>query len=200
MGNEIVTGLIEELDDLELMRHRFKAAEEAETLDRVAAMECIEFYFGRQWAANVLQQREGRPSLTLNKLPAIMRQILNEELQNPPSIEITPEGDGATDESAEAKQGLAKHVELHSQAELAYSNAFLYMVLGGFASWRVDHDYIPRSFDQDLFIRPIFNPFAVYWDPASIEPDKSDARFCFVVLDLGRMRLRISIRSLNYPA
>jgi hypothetical protein len=185
MGNEIVTGLIEELDDLELMRHRFKAAEEAETLDRVAAMECIEFYFGRQWAANVLQQREGRPSLTLNKLPAIMRQILNEELQNPPSIEITPEGDGATDESAEAKQGLAKHVELHSQAELAYSNAFLYMVLGGFASWRVDHDYIPRSFDQDLFIRPIFNPFAVYWDPASIEPDKSDARFCFVVLDLG---------------
>src|SRR4051812_21596575 len=97
MANDVITGLVEEIDALALMRERFHAAEEAETLDRVAAIEAIEFYFGRQWAADVLNTRsaDGRPSFTLNKLPAIMRQILNEELQNPPAIEITAEGDGA---------------------------------------------------------------------------------------------------------
>jgi len=181
------SGIVEELDDLAFMRRRFKDAEEAETLDRVAAMEAIEFYFGHQWSDEIERQRraDGRPCFTLNKLPSIVRQVLNEELQNPPSIEIAPEGDGANDDTAEAQQGLAKHVELHSQAELAYSNAFTYMVLGGFASWRVCHDYIPRSFDQELYIKPIWNPFSVYWDPSALEPDKSDARFCFIALDLS---------------
>lgn len=188
MANEITSGgSVEELDDLAKMRKRFKAADEAETLDRVAAIEAIEFYYGHQWADEIERQRraDGRPCFTLNKLPAIVRQVLNEELQNPPSIEIAPEGDGADDDTAEAQQGLAKHVETHSQAELAYGNAYLYLVLGGFASWRVEHDYLPKSFDQELFIKPIWNPFSVYWDPAALEPDKSDAKFCFVVLDLS---------------
>lgn len=188
MANEILAagGIVEDLDDLALMRKRFKAAEEHETLDRVAAMEAIEFYFGQQWADEIERQRraDGRPCFTLNKLPAIARQVLNEELQNPPSIEISPEGDGADDDTAEAQQGLAKHVETHSQAEMAYGNAFLYLVLGGFASWRVCHEYLPRSFDQELYIKPVWNPFSVYWDPAAIEPDKSDAKYCFVTLDL----------------
>jgi hypothetical protein len=139
-SNEVIDGApLSELDDLALMRKRFKAAEEAETLDRVSALEAIEFYFGHQWADEIERQRraDGRPCFTLNKLPAIVRQVLNEELQNPPSIEITPEGDGADDDTAEAQQGLAKHVETHSQAELAYGNAYQYLVLGGFASWRV---------------------------------------------------------------
>jgi hypothetical protein len=188
MANEIISGgIVEELDDLALMRKRFKSAEEAETLDRVAATEAVEFYYGHQWADEIERQRkaDGRPCFTLNKLPAIVRQVLNEELQNPPSIEITAEGDGANEDTAEAQQGLAKHVETHSQAELAYGNAYLYLVLGGFASWRVTHDYIPKSFDQECFIKPIWNPFSVYWDPAALEPDKSDAKFCFVVLDLS---------------
>jgi hypothetical protein len=186
MANESYnSGLVEELDDLALMRKRFQQSSDAETRDRDSARDCIEFYFGEQWAADILHQRHDRPSFTLNKLPAIMRQILNEELQNPPAIEVSPDGEGADEETAEAQQGLARHVELHSNAEFAYSNAFLYMVLGGFGSWRVVHDYLPRSFDQELYIKPIYNPFSVYWDPAAIEPDKSDARFCFVVLDFG---------------
>lgn len=187
-SNEVIDGApLSELDDLALMRKRFREAEEAETLDRVSAMEAIDFYFGHQWADEIERQRkaDGRPCFTLNKLPAIVRQVLNEELQNPPSIEISPEGDGADDDNAEARQGLAKHVETHSQAELAYGNAYQYLVLGGFASWRVTHDYLPMSFDQELHIKAIWNPFSVYWDPAALEPDKSDAKFCFVVLDLS---------------
>ena len=169
------------------MRRRFRAAEEAETINRVAALEAISFYFGEQWANEIERARlqDGRPCFTLNKLPAIVRQVLNEERANPPAIEIEPAGEGAEDEDAEAVQGLARHVETHSDAKLAYENAFQYLVIGGFGSWRVDHNYLPRSMDQECFIEPIWNPFSVYWDPASQKPDKSDARFCFVTIDLS---------------
>jgi len=178
---------LDELDAIALMRERFHAAEEAEMLNRVAALEAIEFYYGAQWAADVKAARlaDGRPAFTLNRLPAIVRQVLNEERADPPAIEIQPEGNGADDDGAEAAQGLARHVETHSAARDAYENAFEYMVIGGFGSWRVTHDYLPRSMDQELYVEPIINPFSVYWDPASKKLDKSDARFAFTVLDLS---------------
>jgi Phage P22-like portal protein len=176
-----------DLDDLALMRSRFHDAEEAETLNRVAALEAISFYYGDQWADDIERARkaEYRPCFTLNKLPSILKQILNESRANPPAIEVEPGGGGATEDTAEAVQGLTRHVETHSEAKLAYENAMEYMTIGGFASWRVDHDYLPKSFDQEIYVNPIWNPFSVYWDPASQKPDKSDARFCFVTLDLG---------------
>ena len=178
---------LETLDDLAILRARFHGAEEAETLNRVAALEAVSFYFGDQWADDIERARraDGRPCFTLNRLPAIVKQVLNEVAANPPAIEIEPEGDGSEDDQAEAVQGLARHVETHSDAELAYGNAFMYMVVGGFASWRITHDYLPQSFDQDCFIEPIWNPFSVYWDPGSKKPDKSDARYCVVTSDLS---------------
>ena len=176
-----------DLDDLAQMRQRFHDAEDAETINRVAALEAISFYFGDQWndAIERARKAEGKPCFTLNKLPSILKQILNESRANPPAIEVEPGGGGATEDTAEAVQGLTRHVETHSEAKLAYENAMEYMCIGGFASWRIDHDYLPKSFDQEIFINPIWNPFSVYWDPGAQKPDKSDARYCFITLDLS---------------
>ena len=45
---------------------------------------------GEQWPENVKRQREleGRPCLTLNKLPAFIRQVTNDARQNSPSIKF----------------------------------------------------------------------------------------------------------------
>lgn len=179
---------IETLDSLALMRKRFREAEEAETLNRIRAEDSLRFYWGDQWADEIERQRkiDGRPCFTLNKLPAILRQILNESEANPPAIQINPVSDGADEDIAETMQGLCRHVEHNGEgSEIAYFRAFLYLVVGGFGSWRILHDYLPKSFDQDIFLERIKNPFSVYWDPASTKLDKSDARYCFVTKDLA---------------
>lgn len=175
------------------MRQRFHEAEEAETLNRIAAEDALRFYFGEQWADEIERQRkaDGRPCFTLNKLPAILRQILNEAEANPPAIQVNPVADGADEDIAEVLQGLFRHVENNGEGgSVAYWRAFLYMVIGGFGSWRVLHDYLPKSFDQDLYLERIPNPFSVYWDPAAKKLDKSDARYCFVTQDLTRDQFR----------
>lgn len=179
---------LDTLDSLAKMRECFRAAEEHETLNRIAAEDALRFYFGEQWADEIERQRkqDGRPCFTLNKLPAILRQILNESEANPPAIQINPVADGADEEKAEVRQGLCRHVETNGEgSEVAYFRAFLYMVIGGFGSWRILHDYLPKSFDQDLYLERIPNPFSVYWDPASSKLDKSDARYCFITRDFS---------------
>jgi hypothetical protein len=180
------TSEIEQLDALAKMRERFRLAEEAETLNRIAAEEALRFYFGEQWETAVQQQRtlDGRPCFTLNKLPAIIRQILNEARANRPAIQVNPVSDGASEDGAEIVQGLCRHVENNGEgAEVAYDCGFEYLVLAGFGHWRVLTDFLPKSFNQDAFLERIRNPFSVYWDPNSKKLDKSDARYCFITHD-----------------
>lgn len=174
------------LDALARMRQRFRESEEAETLNRITAEDALRFYFGEQWADDIERERvaDGRPCFTLNKLPAILRQILNESEANPPAIQVNPVSDGADEDIAEAIQGLTRHVENNGEgSSVAYFRAFMYLVICGFGSWRVLHDYLPKSFDQDLFLERIPNPFSVYWDPAATKLDKSNARYCFITRD-----------------
>jgi len=41
-------------------------------------------------------------------------------------------------------------------------------------------------FEQDIRIRRLTNPFAVHWDPAAKEVDRSDAKWCFILDDIYR--------------
>ncbi len=175
---------LDEIEELAKVRARFQVAEEIEKPNREAAAEALRFYFGDQWADDIKNARkaDGRPCFTLNKLPAIIKQVLNETRANQPAIEVSPVADGADEDTAEALQGLARHVENNSDGATAYETAFTYMVIGGFGSWEIRHDYLPNSFDQDLFIDSLLNPFSVYWGPSK-KLDRSDAAYCFVTED-----------------
>jgi hypothetical protein len=88
------------------------------------------------------------------------------------------EGDRAL---AELMGGIVRNIESVSNAELAYDIAFETAVQGGVGNWRICTDYArDDDFEQDIFVKPIYNPFAVKWDPAAVERDRRDARFCFV--------------------
>jgi hypothetical protein len=77
---------------------------------------------------------------------------------------------------ADVITGIFKHIEVNSDADTAYDTAGEYAVRIGWGYWRVVTDYVREdSFDQEIFIRPIDNPFSVYFDPNSIQPDGSDA-------------------------
>lgn len=173
---------------LRIAQERWKLAAEAEQKTRDAALDDLKFLAGDQWPNNIQTTREndGRPCLTINRLPSIKRQITNEQRQQRPSIQVNPVGSGSDPETAEILQGIIRHIEVNSDAEIAYDTGFEMMVTGGFGYWEIATDYVDeRSVDeQEIFIKRVKNPFTIYFDPSAIEPTYCDADWCFKIEDV----------------
>lgn len=184
--NEAWTKKVREF--LALAKARFKLAVEAESENRRAALEDLKFRTGEQWSPDIETSRnlDGRPCLTINRLPQFIHQVTNEQRQQRPSIQVNPVGDGADEDTAEVFQGITRHIELNSEAEIAYDTGFESCVTCGMPGWwEITTDYIDnKSWDQEIKIKRKKNSFAIYDDPSSIEPDGSDADWRFEVEDV----------------
>lgn len=155
-----------------------KLASDADSNNRAEAMEDLKFAAGDQWPVEIQNSRslEARPCLTINKLDAYCRQVTNQQRQARPRIKVHGMNSQADEKMAEVLTGICRHIEVNSDADAAYDEAFDYSVRMGWGYWRVVTDYVREdSFDQEIFIRPIHNPFTVYFDPNSVLPDGSDA-------------------------
>lgn len=170
-------------------RARFQTASDAESDIRQEALEDLRFRAGDQWPEHIESQRklDSRPCLTINRIPQFLRQVTNEIRQNRPAIQINPVDDKADPETAEVFQGVIRHIEQSSDAEVAYDTAAEHAATFGFGYFRVCTDYVSEeSFDQEIRIERVKSAFSVYFDPACQKPDYSDARYCFVIQDLDR--------------
>lgn len=164
-------------------RDRFRLALAAETENRVEAMTDIRFANGEQWPIDIRRDRDidGRPCLTINITDAMVRRVTNALRENRPRIKYHPVGNGADVQKAKVRTGLVRHIEECSNAEYAYDCALESAVKGGWGYIRVGSRYVNEdSFDQDLTIESVRNPFTVYLDPTSTMPDGSDANWCVV--------------------
>lgn len=176
---------------------RWMASDEFERPDREIAAEDLKFAAGGagQWPDGMAQLREkdGRPMLTINRLAASIKQVVNDARQNKPGIKIVPAdvGEGADEKLAKAKadiyEGIVRQIESKSNAQHVYMPAYEMIVRGGFrGSWRVNTRYCDEdSFDQEIVLEPILSPFAVYRDPDSKQVDHSDDTYCFVCEDMS---------------
>lgn len=173
---------------LRIAQERFQLAAEASNKNRTDSLDDLKFRIGEQWPDNIQTMREndGRPCLTINRLPAILRQITNEQRQQRPSVQVNPVGSGSDVDVAEALQGIIRHIEVNSDAEIAYDGSFEWGTTCGFPGfWEICTDYIDQnSFDQEIYIKRIRNPFTIYWDPSAIEPTLCDADWYFQVEDI----------------
>jgi hypothetical protein len=151
--------------------------------NRVEALEDLKFAGGDQWPVEIQNSRllESRPYLTINKIDAYCRQITNSQRQQRPRIKCHGINTQSDAKMAEIITGICRHVEEQSDADAAYDNAFDFAVRMGWGFWRITTDYVrPDSFDQEIYIKRIENPFMVYFDPNSNEPDGSDAEKCLI--------------------
>ena len=177
-------------DILAEAREAFQLAADAEAENRREALDDLRFArLGEQWPEAVRRAREleGRACLTINRLPAFIRQVVNDARQNKPAIAVHPVDSVADPETAEVFNGLIRHIEQSSDAEVAYDTAFDFAVTSGLGYFRINTRYAgDDSFDQDLAIERVANPFAVYGDPDSTAADSSDWNTAFVVDSLPR--------------
>ena len=171
-------------DKLTEIREAFQMCEEAEAQNRDMAMDDLQFgRSGLQWPEEVKRQRERdrRPCLTVNRMPTFIRQIVNDARMNKPSIKCHPVDSNADVETAKILNGLIKQIEVNSSADAAYSKAIDDAVSMGFGYFRVDVDFAQDdTFERDIKIERIMNPFSVYRDPRSTAVDSSDWNMCFV--------------------
>src|SRR5512139_515017 len=144
---------------------------------------------GQQWDERIRRQREleHRPCLTFNKMPAFIRQVVNDARQNRPAIKVHPQDARADVRTAEIINGLIRNIETSSDADVAYDTAIEHAVGQGFGYWRINTRYTSDdAFDQDIVIERIANPFTVYGDPRSTAADSSDWNEAFVVTTMTR--------------
>lgn len=172
-------------DFLNLAHDRFKLAAQAEASLRRDALDDLEFSIGEQWPSDIKADRQvnGRPCLTVNVLPQFIKQVTNDIRQQRPAGTVNPVGGGADIDTAEILQGMVRHIEVLSDAEVADDYASDYMVRIGFGYVRLDTKENDDG-SQEICIRLIRNPFCVYLDPNSQGLDRSDGKWGFLVEDV----------------
>jgi hypothetical protein len=178
---------------LKELRDRLAACIKHSAEDRQESAEDHSFFGGNQWPNEMrkLRQVEARPCLTINKLPSFLHQVMNDQRQNRPSIKVHPVDSGADPEVAEVIQGAIRYIEYNSNADIAYDTAVAHATIGGFGYFRLVTEYVSEtSFDQEIRFRRVQNPFSVYIDPFSQEPDGSDMMFCFVTELVSKTEFR----------
>jgi hypothetical protein len=162
----------------------FEDSEQASSFNRANYQKDTSFARGsKQWPEAVEKQRiqEARPVLTINKLPALIRSVVNESKQNKPAIEVAPVDNGADVNTAQIINGIIRSIERNSNAQVAYGTAVDQAVTGGFGFFRIDIDYAHQdSFDLQAQIKRIPNALSVHWDTSSSEFDASDWRYAFI--------------------
>jgi hypothetical protein len=187
-------------DTLDEMRSRYTMAIAAYSDSREDELDDLRFMAGSpdnqwQWPADVLATRgavqgqtiNARPCLTINKLPQHVRQVTNEQRQNRPSGKVIPADDKADVEVAAIYDGMVRHIEYMSDADVAYDTACENQVTYGEGYIRVLTEYCDEdSFDQDLRIGRVRNSFSVYMDPMSQDPTGADAEWCFITQDITK--------------
>ena len=185
---------------LDVMRQRFKTAIAAYSDSREDELDDLRFLAASpdnqwQWPADVLATRgsiqgqtiNARPCLTINKLPQHVRQVTNDQRQNRPSGKVIPANDEADIEVAEIFDGIVRHIEYISDADVAYDTACDNQVTYGEGYIRILTDYVDEmSFDQDIRIERVRNSFSVYMDPNIQDPCGADAEWCFITEDITK--------------
>ena len=184
---------VDDMNDDELLlegRTLFEEASDGESRNRVEALKNMRFARqGLQWPEDIRTQREkeGRPCLTLNKMSAFIRQVVNDARLNKPSMKARPNDDHADVETAKVISGLLRNIEYTSDADVAYDTAIEQAVSGGFGYFRVVMDYAyDDAFEMDLAVRRIPNAFSVYGDPSDRGADSKDWNIAFVTDRLSK--------------
>src|SRR5574337_301066 len=198
--NEIESSDEEARETLSLMRKRMQQAIAAYSDSREDELNDLKFKAGSpdnnwQWPADVLATRgsvqgqtiNARPCLTINKLPQHVLQVTNDQRQNRPAGKVIPVDDKADVEVAKILDGIVRHIEYISDADVAYDTACDAQVTFGEGYFRILTDYLDeKSFDQDIRIARIRNAFSVYMDPLMQDPCGADAEWAIINTEISK--------------
>lgn len=160
-----------------------KLAVNADRENRLEALDDMRNITGQQWPEAVKADREAnnRPCVTVNRLPQFLRQVTGDLRNMNPAVNVMPSDGQSSDEMAELVEGIVRQIQYQSDASTVYERAGESAAACGMGYFRILTDYAgDDTFDQEIVIRRIANPFSVYFDPDGRESTREDARYCFI--------------------
>ncbi|MEO8128356.1 MAG: portal protein [Bryobacteraceae bacterium] len=173
---------------LHFMRTTYDKDLESDKKNRDEMVMDARFMSGDQWDSAVKQRRDdlSKPTLTINRMPAYVAQLVGNRRMNDVGIKVIPDM-GGTKKIADIREGLIRSIQKISRAQYAYDKAFEQQVIGGLGNFQVHLDYAQNDvFEQDIRIVAIPNPLAVVWDQGHVDPSGSDAAHVFVTDRMSR--------------
>tara|TARA_B100000700_G_scaffold311784_2_gene394501 strand:+ start:3327 stop:5189 length:1863 start_codon:yes stop_codon:yes gene_type:complete len=172
--------------DKDILAEALEKFDESQTVsshNRDEAQEDIRFArLADQWPKDIkkIRTQEGRPCLTINRLPTFIRQVTNEARRTTPGVKVRPVDNGADEGTAEVIGGLVRAIE-RKGGDVAKDTAVDHAVTSGFGFFRLEIDYVhPMSFEMECRFKRVPNPLMVHWDVNSSEADASDWEYAFV--------------------
>ena len=181
-----------------------KDAIDREADERKKQLADLKFVALDQWPDAVRKQREGdvngpRPCLTIDKISQYRMQIINDIRRNRPAVKVRPVDSGSDPETADVIQGLTRHIEDISSADISYETAAEWAIDTGCGYFRFVTDYVDeKSFDQEIYIRSVMDGFSVYLGP-HLMPDGSDAEEGYVIQDMKKSRFEREFPKAKVP-
>ena len=177
-------GTQEEEKFLKDCREKIDSAYQFERENRREASMDLSFVAGFQWPESIRKERQaaGRPILTINRLPQFIRQVTNDIRQSDLAIKVSPVDDNSDPKLAKIYNGLLRQIHYQSSGKHVFGTACEHQVACGIGWFRICSEYVDDElFDQEIRLKAIRNPLSVYCDPGAIEPDRSDAKYMFIV-------------------
>lgn len=168
--------------------------DEIQAACRDVRMQCLEDrrfagISGAQWEGAWGDQFESKPKIEVNRVaPAVMR-IINEFRNSRIDVDFISKEGEEYDDLADLCDDLYRADCQDSCAEEAHDNAFDEGVTGGFGAFRLrseyEDEYDEENDRQRIRIEPIFDADStVFFDLNSRKQDKSDAKYCFVLVPM----------------
>ena len=113
---------------LKIVRDNYKLCVDADRDNRERAGEALTFRDLNQWDAKTKADRENdpegaRPCLVVDKLNQHVLQVVNDHRQNKVQIKVRPVDDKGDVETAKIYDGILRHIQDRSRADVAYDTA-----------------------------------------------------------------------------
>lgn len=143
----------------------------------------IRYCAGDTWEHGDRKAREdaNRPVINMDELSQHVNQLINDVRQNKRAIKVSPAGSGADDDTADFRANKIREIEYRSHAQEAYTVAFENAVQRGYGFFRITTKAVAEeTFDQELWIEPIYNPDFVTPDANALKSTASDMKHCTV--------------------
>jgi len=174
---------------LKIMRDRMDEAQSAELPHHERASSDMQFAVGNHWPDDERDERDadGRPCLTVNIMAQNVRQVTGQIRSLNPAVRVAAADSEASKDVAEIIEGMVRHIEYRSDASSVYEAATESAAACSMGFWRIRTEYCDGdTFDQEILIERVHNPFSVFFDPFAKDPTRKDARYAFIVEEMPK--------------
>lgn len=188
------------LSTVGLAKRRFRQARDFWSQSRDLSRRDILFSYGDTYNGNQYlglegnyEEREKKGLLTINVVDPACKKIVNSIRMNRPQAKISPGDSGGSEEAAQVVEKWSRAVKSKSNADDATDCAVEMQVRGGEGYFEVDIDYADTgSFERQVTISPIRDPFCVFLDPQAVKSvDGTTAEWGFKLESVPRHEVKL---------